>query len=168
MIKKCETSEIIYLQFSLILTGEKLLYTSTLAFTRLVSSWCGRMSWTHCSVAHRISGRGRQRSSSGWWSPNWLVFPLPRAPESWIVRDHPPLSCKQGCDLHTCFGFSRDSRGESLLGWICYAVQSPLYVLYARDGSEAEHSSWAESDLVLEDDGHGTNFDQRHTPYLAR
>jgi hypothetical protein len=47
-------------------------------------------------------------------------------------------------------------------------VQSSLYVLYARDGSEAEHSSWAETDLVLEDDGHGVSFDQRHAPYLAR
>jgi hypothetical protein len=33
--------------------------------------------------------------------------------------------------------------------------------------TEAKHSPWAESDLVLEGDGHWANFDQWH-PYLAR
>jgi hypothetical protein len=43
-------------------------------------------------------------------------------------------------------------------------VQSYLYARYARDGSKVEHSSWAESDLALEDDGHGVSVDRRHTP----
>ena len=43
-----------------------------------------------------------------------------------------------------------------------------LFIRYARDGSKVEHSSWAESDLALEDDGHGVSVDRQHTPYLAR
>jgi hypothetical protein len=33
-------------------------------------------------------------------------------------------------------------------------MQNPFFVCHGRDGSEAEHGSRAESDLVLENDGH--------------
>jgi hypothetical protein len=115
-----------------------------------------------------LSGRGGQQSSYSCRGPDCLALHLSRAFELWLASGHLPLSCEQGRDLQTRFSFSQDSRGGSLLGWVYYAVQSYLYVRYVRDGSEAEHDSWVESDLVLEDDGHGVNLDQRHTPYLVR
>jgi hypothetical protein len=42
-----------------------------------------------------------------------------------------PLSCEQGHGLRASFSFSQDFRGGSLLGCICNAVQSSLFVCYA-------------------------------------
>jgi hypothetical protein len=35
-----------------------------------------------------------------------------------------------------------------------------MYTFGYYNGSKAEHSSWAENGLVLEDDGHGVSVDQ--------
>jgi hypothetical protein len=50
--------------------------------------------------------------------------------------------------------FSKIFRGRLLLQWIRYAMQNSFFVCHGRDGPEAEHESRAESDLVLESDGH--------------
>ena len=85
------------------------------------------------------------------------TYPSPRPPTGFV-----------GSTRRTTFGPWIYGGGRFLLEWSCYAVQSSLYIRHVEDGPEAEDCSWAEGDLVFENDGHGDSVDRRHTPYLER